>query len=121
MKRNKVTLKSLKERIVHLESELSKHIGFEVKIEKEFRDHLNQLGMILERRHGMSPSEIQEEVSHIKGRLYSEGMMIPIIEHNMRDENSKLWYLMRVVLGDKGREEPFDPGSLRNKFREPNF
>ena len=64
---------------------------------------------------------IKMEVAKIKGSLTTEGQMLPIREHYVKEENSKLWYLIRVAMNDKSIKEPQDFSKLQSKFINPDF
>ena len=65
--------------------------------------------------------QIFGKIGEIQGKVITQGQILPMIDHEIKDENTKLWYMIRVAMGDKGREEPVDPITNQSKFKHPNF
>ena len=65
--------------------------------------------------------EIKVKIKDIKQELITEGKMISAIEVQTKEENSKLWYLVRVAMNDPKLTEPIKFESMESRFDRPNF
>lgn len=63
----------------------------------------------------------KSEISKLQGRVIAEGQMLPLINHEIMEENSKLWYLIRVAMKDEKNVEPFNMQTGMSRFTKPNF
>ena len=62
-----------------------------------------------------------DKVANLSGQSLREGQMISMAEHYAKEENAKLWYLVRMSMGDKNLTEPITPDTGMSKFNKPNF
>lgn len=69
----------------------------------------------------LSWAEIEREIISLKERVSVEGTYLPMIDRAFKEENAKLWYLIRVAMHDKLIEEPLDIQKDSSRFDKPNF
>lgn len=65
--------------------------------------------------------QLCDEIVALKTKVSTEGGLLPYIDHTIREENAKLWYLVRVTLKDPLIKEPFDMQRQESRFNSPNF
>lgn len=68
-----------------------------------------------------SPDEILQRAHELSITVAKEGEILPLIDHAIKAENAKLWYLVRVAMDDKQVTEPRNILSDTSKFNRPNF
>lgn len=65
--------------------------------------------------------ELISEIVGLKATVRSEGASLPMTQRILKEENTKLWYMIRVAMGDKNLEEPIEIDTNRSMFPLPGF
>ena len=66
-------------------------------------------------------NSILEEIIRIKQQNTAEGKILPIVDWTIKEENSKLWYLIRLAMKDETIKEPMYISRMESKFKKPDF
>lgn len=109
------TVDSLNERLSISEKKMSENWALYIFL----KDTISEA--IFDDRHSHTTEEIMVKIGNLQGRVWSEGALLPGIDHSLKDQNVKLYYLLRLALDDKNLEEPVDPENGQSKFFKPNF
>lgn len=87
----------------------------------QLADILNKTSFSVGSPSTVSFDRIITAVAQMSGAVVSEARILPHIDHNIKGENAKLWYLIRVAMNDKSIQEPKGYENLRSAFSPPNF
>jgi hypothetical protein len=128
---------NLRAELGQTQSSLTEEKKAREKIEKSFtqtKDRLCKLlntgsgySMTIDSRSGLTTrasnpetwDEIFEVIAHMKGKLSAEGKLLPMIDHTIRDDNEKLWHMLRLALKDPNIKMKVDPNTMRDQFGNP--
>lgn len=123
----RITKQQLETQIKEVSDRLGGCYGKIESMEKESRDFLKELMSIIEPNYlpryddKLTKQGVLNRVSQLKERVTTEGGLLPLIDHTIKEENAKLWYLVRVAMNDKSIEEPRDMASDKSRFTRPDF
>lgn len=62
--------------------------------------------------------EIKARAAYVRGRMTGEGEVAQWFNKSQKDEIERLWYAMRVIIGDPKLETPRDPATNTDLFGE---
>jgi len=65
--------------------------------------------------------EIKEAVRRMKTNLRIDGEVISVHSTLLKEENARLWYMLRAAMGDEHRSEPRDRINMESRIPKPNW
>lgn len=66
-------------------------------------------------------NQIKARIAQFKGQALGEGKILPMVEWHIKEENAKLWYMIRVAMGDEKRTEPRNLEMMEKVFKNPEW